>query len=91
MSASFVPPSNLIDAARDAVARWEKGDLADAVRRMDAALKAIDANRPTPAEVAAAEDEHDSDEVEVDSAGNAFVSRGDDGYWVSAWVWMPNS
>lgn len=33
-----------------------------------------------------AEAEHASDECEIDNT--AWVSHGDDGYWVQAWVWV---
>ena len=36
----------------------------------------------------AARDEHESDEIEIDE--NAQLSdSGEEGYWVSAWVWVP--
>lgn len=38
----------LVDAARDVLANWERGDLAGAVRRLDAALQAVDALAPEP-------------------------------------------
>lgn len=33
-----------------------------------------------------AETEHCNDECEID--GSAWASRGDDGFWVHAWVWV---
>lgn len=30
---------------------------------------------------------YNGDELEIDD--NAGISRGDDGYWVQAWVWVP--
>ena len=41
----------------------------------------------TCAEIEEAREIHGSDEVELDPG--AFASRGDDGFWVSAWVWVP--
>jgi hypothetical protein len=41
----------------------------------------------TPAEIAAAEAIHSSDECEIDD-DIAMVSRADSGFWVSAWVWV---
>jgi hypothetical protein len=37
-------------------------------------------------EMSAASDEHACDEIEIDD--EASVSRADEGYWVSAWVWV---
>lgn len=37
-------------------------------------------------EMAAASEEHACDEIEIDD--EASVSHADEGYWVSAWVWV---
>lgn len=93
MSTSFTPTWSaigaLLTAAHDVVAQWETGDLAEAVRNLDAAIQAFDSPeiRASDAERAAAEEIHGSDEVEIDS--DALVSHADDGYWVSASVWVP--
>ncbi len=55
-------------------------------------VAAIDAARPeeaTEAERAEAADDYGTDDVEVDDV--AYVSRADDGCWVSAWVWVAYS
>jgi hypothetical protein len=36
-----------------------------------------------------ANEEHCSDEIEIDD--DAWFSEGDDGVWVQAWVWIPNA
>ncbi len=77
----------LIDAAKQVVEQWEKGDLAAAVRALDAVL-----NDPevfsTDDEIQQAREIHATDEVEIDDG--AFASRAEgEGMWVSAWVWVP--
>lgn len=42
--------------------------------------------KPTPDQMEAAREEHCNDEVNIDD--DAFLSETDEGYWVSAWVWM---
>jgi hypothetical protein len=77
---------HVIDAAKAVVANWEKGDLADAVRTLDAALQ--DVAFATSKEIQRARDEYQTDEIEID--GDAYASHcdGDAGMWVSAWVWL---
>jgi len=43
--------------------------------------------RDFPDIVEKAQDRHASDDVEVDD--DPFLSIGDEGVWVSAWVWVP--
>jgi hypothetical protein len=73
----------LIEAARAVMANWERGDLAAAVRELAAALppEAPEAIRDSAAELYAGND------IEIDDV--AYLSEGDGGTWVSAWVWMP--
>lgn len=55
----------------------------------DKALEAIaelDEHKATPEEIAAARDAYATDELEIDD--DAMTSRGDNGHWVQAWVWM---
>lgn len=56
----------------------------------DKALEVIaklDEHKATIEEIAAAQELHGSDEVEIDD--DAMTSHGDDGTWVQAWVWIP--
>jgi len=69
----------------------------ESILGMRAALDALDdpETRPTPYEVDAARDLADNLNaalgrvVDVDPCRQAFVSRGDEGIYVSAWVWVP--
>jgi hypothetical protein len=45
-------------------------------------------NCATPAEIAEAREKYRTDECEIDD--EAWASRGDDGVWVAAWVWLRN-
>lgn len=45
-------------------------------------------NVATPEEIQRARRQYGSDDIEIDD--NAAASRGDDGFWVAAWVWLPN-
>lgn len=60
------------------------------LRALATALTALDGSLASEEEVAAAVEAHcdSSNDVEVDSPGAALVSHADDGYWVSAWVWV---
>lgn len=42
--------------------------------------------KPTPEQIEAARDAHGGDEVNIDD--DAYLSDTDEGYWVSAWVWL---
>ena len=77
----------LYDAAKEVLANWEHGDLAGAVRKLDAAVNDPDL-LATPEELDRARAIYGSDEVEFDEG--AFTSRcaEENGLWVSAWVWM---
>lgn len=46
----------------------------------------IDRTYATEQERKAAKDEYATDECEIDE--DAYTSHADDGYWVSAWVWI---
>lgn len=75
-------------AAREVVAKWENGDLAQAVRQLDAALKEIDQGRLDHEEtIETARRTHVSDDLAIDE--EPLVSAGEKGIWVSAWVFVP--
>ena len=73
----------LVDAAQRVIDSWEKGDLAGAVRALQEAMptKADEDLRDVAAE------RYANDDVEIDDT--AYVCEGNGGYWVSAWVWVP--
>jgi len=44
-------------------------------------------DRATAEEIVRAREEYGGEDIEIDE--NAAASRGDDGVWVAAWVWLP--
>ena len=81
------PLNRLLETAREVVREASNEnlfELAQAVAVLDEGGEGIWA---TTAEMEAAELRHEDDECEVDA--NALVSHGEDGFWVSAWVWVP--
>lgn len=78
--------------ARNVIASWDSGDLARAVREMGEYLEEMDAVRKRHGFTIAAargdyEDPSDST-IEIDD--DPLLSVGEDGVWVSAWVYIPN-
>ena len=82
---SYVPFQELITAARAIVAQAPDGmrKLEGALSRVDSALK----DQANCAEDIKRARALASDELEIDD--NPMVSVGDQGVWVSAWVWAP--
>jgi len=78
----------LYDAAKEVLASWEHGDLAGAVRKLDAAVNDPDL-LATPEELDRARAIHGSDEVEIDEGALTSRCEEENGLWVSAWVWVP--
>ncbi|GHD03443.1 hypothetical protein GCM10007320_63500 [Pseudorhodoferax aquiterrae] len=71
--------------AQEVVNRWEKGDLAEAVRALSQHLESLKSERlACRHHIAAAEQLHCDEDVQVDD--DATVSPTDDGCWVSAWL-----
>jgi SpoU rRNA methylase family enzyme len=83
-NSTWVYINNVVQAAQAVLANEP-----DAVTRLRDAVAALDSdnNLASEAEIEAAQNIHESDEVEVDSV--PLVSRADGGYWVSASVWVP--
>ncbi|TSP14058.1 hypothetical protein [Cupriavidus campinensis] len=81
---------SLVEAAREVLANWETGDLAGAVHALEGALETVTQAEQTLRDIAA-KHAYDSmrDDLEVDDT--AFISEADDGIWVSAWLWIPDS
>lgn len=77
--------------ARNCLSTWDSGDLARAIREMGEYLKEVDAERQrheSTIEVARGDYEEPSGgEIEIDD--DPLLSVGEDGMWVSAWVWVP--
>ncbi|TBR75368.1 MAG: hypothetical protein EPN64_13070 [Burkholderiaceae bacterium] len=74
--------------AQKVVACWESGDLAAAVRELSKQLREIREEREAHEEtIATARKTHANDDLEIDD--EPMISEGDDGVWVSAWVWVP--
>lgn len=81
---------HLESAARDVVRKWETGDLAAAVRELSAVLDGLEVDRVDYAEAIDVARRHTgTDEIEVDD--DPLVSVGEDGTWVSAWVFVDKS
>lgn len=71
--------------AQEVVNRWDKGDLAEAVRALSQHLESLKSERLAYRHhIAAAEQLHCDEDVQVDD--DATVSPTDDGCWVSAWL-----
>lgn len=82
--------AKIIAAAKAVVADWDTkagNDLAGAVRELATLLDDED-SFATEAEVQRARNRHMGSECEIDEP--AMASRGDEGLWVQAWVWLPN-
>lgn len=83
----------LREAARLVVQNWAHvGDLAGAVRQLEAALQEAEAVRPKapPFMIALAKAHWTEGDMEVEIDENeAVLSQAEDGDWVSAWVWIP--
>jgi hypothetical protein len=75
--------------ARDVVRKWDSGGLAAAVRELSAFLDGIEADRVDYAEAILKAVHHCPDNVDVDD--DPIVSAGEDGAWVSAWVFVDKS
>lgn len=79
-----------IRAAERFIAGFEGDELQEGVGELLTGLREtierVENTRASDEEREAAEAAHATDELEIDD--DASVSRGDDGYWVSAWVWV---
>ena len=88
-NSTWTPIADVVSAARAVVERWERGDLAEAVRELNSALDELDASVATDEETMHAVRIHESDECSIDCP--TLVSRSDDGYWVSASLFVPSA
>jgi hypothetical protein len=75
--------------ARDVVARWEHGDLAQAVRALDQCLQAIAGDRVRHLDlIERAIGIYADDDIDID-ADDTFISESEEGAFVMGWLWMP--
>ncbi len=75
--------------AQEVVDRWEKGDLAEAVRALSQHLESLKTDGLAYRHhIATTAQLHSDDDVQVDN--DATVSPTDDGCWVSAWLIVRN-
>lgn len=76
--------------AESFIAGFEDDPLQEGMSELLADLRAaIDRTEPADAaEIEAARDAYQDDDLEIDD--DALVSHADEGYWVSAWVWIDN-
>lgn len=91
MSYDYSPIKGLIESAREVITNWESGDLAGAVRELQEALlvceEDIQYTKDNKAVVEKAAETYCSNDIEIDDC--PCISRGADGYFVSAWVFVP--
>lgn len=90
---SYHPYQTLYEAAQDVLSNWELGDLAAAVRHLDAACKQSEAviqeriNHEGTIQCARSNYADPSDDdIEIDD--DPLLSVAEDGVWVQAWVWV---
>lgn len=78
--------------AREVVARWERGDLAQTVRALDRHLRDIAEDRVRHADlIERAIDLYQDDDIQIDAQGS-FISQsetGEKGAFVMGWLWVP--
>ena len=75
--------------AREVVARWERGDLAQAVRALDHCLQEIAEDRVRHAElIERAIGVYQSDDCDID-ADDTLIFQNEEGAFVMGWLWMP--
>lgn len=75
--------------ARDVVARWEHGDLAEAVGALDQHLQAIAGDRARHLDlIERAIGIYVDDHIDID-ADDTLISESEEGAFVMGWLWMP--
>ncbi|MFZ3120385.1 MAG: hypothetical protein WA159_18945 [Variovorax sp.] len=75
--------------ARDVVARWERGDLAEAVRALDQRLQAIAEDRVRHLDlIERAIGLYGDDDVDID-AHDTLLCESEGGAFVMGWLWVP--
>ncbi len=75
--------------ARDVVARWAHGDLAEAVRALGLRLQEIAQDRVRHLDlIERAIGIYADDDIDID-ADDTFISASEDGAFVMGWLWMP--
>ncbi|PIF73744.1 hypothetical protein CLU95_0843 [Variovorax sp. 54] len=78
--------------AREVVARWERGDLAQAMRALDRHLQDVAEDRVRHADlIERAVDLYQDDDIQIDAQGS-FISEsetGEKGVFVMGWLWVP--
>lgn len=77
-----------LKSAESFISGFEDDPLQEGIPTLLADLRAaIERTEPAdPAEIEAARDGYQDDDLEIDD--DALVSHADEGYWVSAWVWI---
>lgn len=86
--------ARVVTAARAVGAGRYPREMVAAALELDAALKALDQEGGMLASKEEVQDAfrlhgyRDDVQVDVDRFGSALVSHGDDGYWVSGWVFV---
>ena len=74
--------------AREILARWERGDLAEAARALDQHLQEIVEDRVRHADlIERAIGSHADEHIEIDP-GDTFVSESEEGAIVMGWLWV---
>jgi len=74
--------------AREVVARWEHGDLAEAVNALDRHLQDIAKDRERHAElIERAIDLYQDDDIQID-ADASLVCESEAGAFVMGWLWV---
>lgn len=77
-------------AARSVIANWEKGNLAQAVRELDLAVRSQDLGRLECAQaIQTARSHFTEDECVIDEL--PLVAPGEKGAFIGVWIWIPQS
>ncbi|WP_447774041.1 hypothetical protein [Variovorax boronicumulans] len=77
--------------AREVVARWERGDLAEAVRELDLHLQGIAEDRERHRDlIERAVGLYANDDIEID-ADRTFIAASQEGAFVMGWLWVSRS
>lgn len=95
MSGNFTPFTNLLKAAKAALAEMDKlpeghpesyGALAKAIADAEGAIQYDETDRAIIEQARTQYERPSNDDLEIDD--KPFLSHAEDGCWVSAWVWV---
>jgi hypothetical protein len=78
---------NLLHRAGEVLSRIVTGETPN-IAEIEALLNEIETSKASDEQVRIAKSLFEDDDTNVDHG--AFLSQGDDGYWVSAWVFIGN-